>query len=91
MRWGLIPSWAKDPAVASRMINARAEVRLRKNPPFRTAFRRRRCLILPDGFYEWQRVPGSKAKRPMRIVLQDGGTLRLRRTVGEDGNTRTSK
>ena len=71
MRWGLIPSWAKDPSVGIRMINARAET-VAEQPAFRTALRRRRCLVLADGFYEWQRMPGSRAKRPMRIVLKTG-------------------
>ena len=71
MRWGLIPSWAKDQSIGARMINARAET-VAEKPAFRTALRRRRCLVLADGFYEWQRVPGSKAKRPMRIVLRTG-------------------
>ena len=71
MRWGLIPSWAKDSSIGARMINARAET-LAEKPAFRTALRRRRCLVLADGFYEWQRVAGSKVKRPMRIVLKTG-------------------
>ena len=69
MRWGLIPSWAKSASVGIRMINARAETVAERNS-FRTAFRRRRCLILADGFYEWQRN-GSK-KRPLRITMADG-------------------
>src|SRR5437867_2739934 len=56
-RWGLIPSWAKDPAIGNRMINARAES-LAEKPSFRVPLRRKRCLILADGFYEWQAVPG---------------------------------
>ncbi|MCU0527686.1 MAG: SOS response-associated peptidase [Elainella sp. Prado103] len=52
--WGLIPSWAKDPAIGSRLINARSET-VAEKPSFRTAFKRRRCLIAADGFYEWQR------------------------------------
>ena len=71
MRWGLIPSWAKDASIGARMINARAET-LAEKPAFRSALRRRRCLVLADGFYEWQRVEGSRAKRPMRIVLKTG-------------------
>lgn len=71
MRWGLIPSWAKDPSIGNRMINARAET-IAEKPSFRTALRRRRCLVLADGFYEWQKLPGSRAKRPMRIVLRTG-------------------
>src|SRR5690606_29160751 len=65
LRWGLIPSWAKDPAIGNRMINARAET-VAEKPSFRTALRRRRCLIPADGFYEWRTVNGRK--QPMRIV-----------------------
>ncbi|MGC9393254.1 MAG: SOS response-associated peptidase [Anaerolineae bacterium] len=67
-RWGLIPSWAKDPAIGNRLINARGET-LAEKPSFRAAYLRRRCLILADGFYEWQVVPGSKTKQPMYIQL----------------------
>ncbi|MDE2937348.1 MAG: SOS response-associated peptidase [Chloroflexota bacterium] len=67
MRWGLIPSWAKDASIGSRMINARGETVAQK-PSFRNALQRRRCLVLADGFYEWQKV--GKGKRPMRIVLK---------------------
>jgi putative SOS response-associated peptidase YedK len=69
--WGLIPSWAKDPTIGNRMINARGETLVEK-PSFRTAFRRRRCLILADGFFEWRQVPGSKTKTPMYIRLKSG-------------------
>ena len=69
MRWGLIPSWAKDPSIGSRMINARAETVAEKHA-FRTALRRRRCLVLADGFYEWQKS-GSR-RRPMRVVMRSG-------------------
>ena len=55
MRWGLIPSWAKDSSVGNRLINARAET-VTERPSFRTALAKRRCLVLADGFYEWQRV-----------------------------------
>ncbi|MCH8310867.1 MAG: SOS response-associated peptidase [Chloroflexi bacterium] len=65
MRWGLVPSWAKDPKIGNRMINARAET-LAEKPSFRTAFRRRRCLIVADGFYEWKRE--GKKKTPMLIT-----------------------
>lgn len=68
--WGLIPSWAKDPTIGSRMINARAET-LAEKPSFRAAFRRRRCLIFASGFYEWQTLPGRKARQPMYIRMQD--------------------
>ena len=67
--WGLIPSWAKDPSIGNRMINARAET-LQEKPSFRTAFRRRRCLILADGFFEWRQDPGQKIKTPMYIRLK---------------------
>ncbi|HQE92850.1 MAG TPA: SOS response-associated peptidase [Anaerolineae bacterium] len=66
--WGLIPSWAKDPEIGNRLINARAET-LAEKPSFRAAYLRRRCLILADGFYEWQTLPGSKVKQPMYIQL----------------------
>lgn len=59
LRWGLIPSWAKDPSVASKLINARAET-VRTKPSFRSAFKRRRCLVLADGFYEWAGPKGKK-------------------------------
>ena len=67
MRWGLIPSWAKDASIGNRMINARGETVAQK-PSFRNALQRRRCLVLADGFYEWQKV--GKSKRPMRIVMK---------------------
>jgi putative SOS response-associated peptidase YedK len=69
--WGLVPSWAKDPSIGSRMINARSET-LAEKPSFRTAYKRRRCLILADGFYEWAQNPGEKAKTPMLIRMKDG-------------------
>ena len=57
--WGLIPSWAKDPSIGAKMINARAETAPEK-PSFRSAFKRRRCIVPMDGFYEWQKAGGSK-------------------------------
>ena len=59
LRWGLIPSWAKDPAIGSRMINARSET-LAEKPSFRAAFKRRRCLVLADGYCEWKKEGGGK-------------------------------
>src|SRR5512136_1632997 len=70
-KWGLVPSWAQDPSIGNRMINARAES-LAEKPSFRTAYKRRRCLVLADGFYEWQLTPGSQAKTPMFIRLKSG-------------------
>ena len=70
MRWGLIPSWAKEASIGSRMINARAET-VAEKPAFRAAFRHRRCLIPADGFYEWKKV-GKDGKQPWRVGL-DGG------------------
>ena len=69
LHWGLIPSWAKDPKIGSKMINARAET-VAEKPAFRAAFQHRRCLILADGFYEWQQLQGKK--QPYYIRLQDG-------------------
>ncbi len=69
--WGLIPSWAKDPEIGNRMINARADT-LAQKPSFRNAYRRRRCLIPASGFYEWRAEPGSKSKTPMYITLASG-------------------
>ncbi|HSB65100.1 MAG TPA: SOS response-associated peptidase, partial [Anaerolineales bacterium] len=70
-KWGLIPSWSKDPAIGDRMINARSES-LAEKPSFRNAYKRRRCLILSDGFYEWKQNPDLKSKQPMYIRLKDG-------------------
>ncbi len=67
LRWGLVPPWAKDLSVGSRMINARAET-VAVKPAFRTALRKRRCLILADGFYEWRQA--GRAKIPMHIFLK---------------------
>jgi putative SOS response-associated peptidase YedK len=68
-RWGLVPAWAEDISIGSRMINARAETVATK-PAFRSAFTKRRCLILADGFYEWQKQ--DRGKQPMFIRV-DGG------------------
>jgi putative SOS response-associated peptidase YedK len=84
VRWGLVPFWAKDPSIGSRLINARAET-VASKPAFRRAFTRRRCLLPADGYYEWQRpdgtesdTPGGKgkgAKQPYYIFREDGGPL----------------
>jgi putative SOS response-associated peptidase YedK len=68
-RWGLIPSWAKDPSIADKLINARAET-VDKKPSFKDAFKKRRCLIVADGFYEWKRE-GDK-KMPLYYYLKSG-------------------
>ena len=65
--WGLIPSWAKDPAISNKLINARGET-IAEKPSFREALQYRRCLIPADGFYEWQKL--GKVKQPVRIVLK---------------------
>lgn len=67
-RWGLIPSWAKDPRIGNKLINARAET-IAEKPSFRAAFRRRRCLIPADGFFEWQKTPHGK--QPVFIHLKN--------------------
>ncbi len=71
MRWGLIPSWAKDPTIGARLINARAET-LAEKPSFRESLQKRRCLILADGFYEWQKRPGRLSSIPHYFTLQGG-------------------
>ncbi len=68
--WGLIPSWAKDHSIGSRMINARAET-LAQKPAFRDSFKRRRCLIPADGLYEWRKEPDGKTRTPMYIRKKD--------------------
>src|SRR5512141_1460396 len=69
--WGLIPSWAKDPAIGNRMINARGES-LAEKPSYRGSYKYKRCLIPADGFYEWQAQPGTKTKTPHFIHLKNG-------------------
>ena len=69
--WGLIPYWAKDPTIGSKMINARAET-LAEKASFKNPFKRRRCLILADGFYEWANIPGQKTKQPYYFRMEDG-------------------
>lgn len=73
VRWGLVPSWAKDPKIGSKMVNARSES-LTEKPSFRAAFGRRRCLILSDGFYEWQKL-GPKEKQVWRIESPEAGAF----------------
>lgn len=68
LRWGLVPFWAKDPGIGARMINARSET-VAEKPAFRAAFRRRRCLVPADGFYEWRRL--ERGKQPFYVRLRD--------------------
>jgi putative SOS response-associated peptidase YedK len=74
LRWGLVPHWARDASIGQRLNNARAET-VAEKPAFREAFRRRRCLIPADGFYEWQTV--GKVKRPHYISLRSGRPLAM--------------
>ena len=68
LKWGLVPSWAKDPSIGNKMINARAET-VAEKPSFRKAFKQQRCLVLADGFYEWKRE--GKTKQPYYIRFKD--------------------
>lgn len=68
LRWGLIPSWSKDPSIGAKLINARAET-VAEKPSFRSAFKRRRCLVLADGFFEWQKKQNKK--QPFYFRLQN--------------------
>ncbi|GAA4811972.1 SOS response-associated peptidase [Streptomyces ziwulingensis] len=80
LRWGLVPSWAKDVRIGARMINARVET-VPEKPAFRSAFVRRRCLLPADGFYEWQRtedpVTGKPRKQPYFLHSADGQVMAL--------------
>lgn len=69
MKWGLIPSWAKDESIRSRMINARIETIIQK-PSFKSAFFKRKCLIPSDGYYEWKKTTKTGSKTPLRVVLK---------------------
>jgi putative SOS response-associated peptidase YedK len=68
-RWGLIPSWAKEPEIGNKMINARLEG-IEDKPAFRAAFKRRRCIVPASGFYEWKKLD-EKNKAPMYIQVKD--------------------
>ncbi|MEX0830208.1 MAG: SOS response-associated peptidase [Nitrospirales bacterium] len=70
LKWGLVPSWAKDPSIGNKLINARGET-VSEKPSFRHAFKKQRCLVLADGFYEWRRE--GKTKQPYYIRLKDHG------------------
>ena len=68
--WGLVPFWAKDPKIGSKMINARAETLAEKNS-FKRPFAKKRCIIPADGFYEWKKIEGQKRKQPMYMTTID--------------------
>jgi putative SOS response-associated peptidase YedK len=74
LRWGLVPSWAKDPAIGNKLINARVESAAEK-PAFRAAFDARRCLVVVDGFYEWQRQ--GRTKQPFHLRSKNGELLAM--------------
>jgi len=74
LRWGLVPFWAKDPSIGNRMINARGET-VAEKPSYRNAYKHRRCLVLADGFYEWQRQGDTKT--PFFISLASGEPFAL--------------
>lgn len=76
IRWGLVPSWAKDPSIGNRMANVRSDTALEKSS-FRAAMQKRRCLIPADVFYEWQDVPGQKRRRPYAVALNEGEPFAL--------------
>ena len=76
IRWGLVPSWAKDPSIGNRMANVRSDTALEKSS-FRAAMQKRRCLIPADVFYEWQDVPGQKRRKPYAVALRDGEIFAL--------------
>lgn len=82
MRWGLVPRWAKDPAIGAKMINARGET-IAEKPSFQTAYRRHRCLLPADGFYEWMPLAATVAgtersrKQPVHVGMKDGGLFAM--------------
>lgn len=81
LRWGLVPSWAKDPSIGNRMINARMET-ITEKPAFRKAFAVRRCLLPADGYYEWYATElttkvGKQRKQPFFIRPRDGGVMAM--------------
>ena len=82
LRWGLIPYWCEDPKGGRKPINAKCET-VHRLPTFRDAYRRRRCIVPVDGFFEWKAIKGQKAKQPYAIAMKDGSPVRPWRAVGE--------
>ena len=76
LRWGLIPNWCGDPKGGRKPINAKCET-VRDLPAFREAYRRRRCIVPADGFFEWKEIKGRKAKQPYAIAMKDGAPFGL--------------
>jgi putative SOS response-associated peptidase YedK len=76
LRWGLIPYWCNDPKGGRKPINAKAES-VRELPTFRDAYRKRRCIVPVDGFFEWKAIKGQKAKQPYAIAMKDGAPFGL--------------
>lgn len=72
LKWGLIPSWAKDPSIGSRMINARSET-VDVKPAFRNSLKHRRCIVPANGFYEWQEVGGKK--KPLYVKMKNDSPM----------------
>jgi putative SOS response-associated peptidase YedK len=76
LQWGLVPSWARDPAIGNKLMNAKAET-LAEKPSFRTALRRRRCLVPADAYYEWQTGARGGARQPWAFRRRDGAPMGL--------------
>lgn len=76
IRWGLVPSWAKDPSIGNRMANVRSDTALEKSS-FRAPMQKRRCLIPADVFFEWQDVPGQKRRKPHAVAMLKGEPFAL--------------
>jgi putative SOS response-associated peptidase YedK len=82
LRWGLIPYWCRDPTGGRKPINAKRET-VRNLPTFRDAYRKRRCIVPVDGFFEWKAIKGQKAKQPYAISNEGRRAVRHRRHLGE--------
>ena len=76
LRWGLIPYWCEDPKCGRKPINAKCET-VRTLPSFREAYRKRRCILPVDGFFEWKAIKGQKAKQPYAIAMKNGSPFGL--------------